>query len=94
MPKQGELWKNYASYAQLVSALLPRAVGITLFETDGEVRWTSLTSVEPALPPMVRDALAQDSSGDGARIQVGSNEPAYLFWLQDAADESHVVVAG
>ncbi|MBK9253675.1 MAG: EAL domain-containing protein [Proteobacteria bacterium] len=93
MPKQGELWKNYAAYAQLVSALLPRAVGITLFETNGEVRWTSLTSVEPALPPMVRDALAQDSSGDGVRIQVGSNEPAYLFWLQDATDKISAVLA-
>lgn len=50
MPKQGDLWRNYAAYAQLVSALLPRATGVTIFESDGEVRWTSMESIEPALP--------------------------------------------
>ncbi|HMA11039.1 MAG TPA: EAL domain-containing protein [Steroidobacteraceae bacterium] len=84
MPTPDDLWKDYAAYAQLVSALLPRARGITVFETDGEVRWTSLESVEPALPQLVRNALADDSSGDGARVQVGNNEPAYLFWMHDA----------
>ena len=86
MPKQAEFWKDYAAYAQLVSALLPRAQGITVFETNGDVRWTSQTSVEPTLPQLVQDSLAQDSSGDGVRVQVGRNEPAYLFWMRDADD--------
>ena len=54
MPTQAELWKDYAAYAQLVSSLLPRAQGMTLFEPDGEVRWTSQTSVEPALPQLMQ----------------------------------------
>ena len=93
MPKQAELWKDYGAYAQLVSALLPRAQGITVFEPDGEVRWTSQTSVEPTLPPLVKNTLDQDSSGDGARVQVGNNEPAYLFWMRDASDVIGAVFA-
>jgi len=93
MPKQGDLWNDYAAYAQLVGALLPRAQGITLFEPDGEVRWTSMTSVEPAVAQLVSRTLAEDSSGDGARVQVGSNEPAYLFWMRDAADVVGTVLA-
>ena len=93
MSKQADLWKDYAAYAQLVSSLLPRAQGITLFEPNGEVRWTSQTSVEPSLPKLMLDALAADSSGEGARVQLGHNEPAYLFWMRDANERLCAVLA-
>lgn len=92
MPNQGDLLKDYAAYAQLVSSLLPRALGVTVFEPSGDVRWTSLPSMEPMLPQRVIDALAEDSSGDGARVQV-SGEPVYLFWMRDANEAVCAVFA-
>ena len=83
MSKQAEIARDYTAYAQLVSSLLPRAVGVTLFEPSGDVRWTSLPSIEPSLPQLVKRTLAEDSSGDGARVQVGGDEPAYLWVAED-----------
>jgi len=90
-----DLWSDYAPYAQLVGALLPRATGITVFETSGDVRWTSEEHVAPALPQLVKQALtaAEGIPAAGLRVQVTSSEPAYLFWLHDAADEISAVLS-
>jgi diguanylate cyclase (GGDEF)-like protein len=93
MSKQVDVRRDYAAYAQLVSALLPRAQGITLFELNGDVQWTSLPSMEPSLPRLVVEALAEGNSDDGVRVQVGGSEPAYLFWMRDANETISSVFA-
>ncbi|MEO6078899.1 MAG: EAL domain-containing protein [Steroidobacteraceae bacterium] len=75
---------DFTPYAQLVAALLPRAGGITLFEPNGELRWTSEDTIgSNALTLVVTSASVSQTSADaGERIQSGG-EPLYLFWLRD-----------
>jgi diguanylate cyclase (GGDEF)-like protein len=77
---------DFAPYGQLVAALLPRAAGLSIFEPDGELRWTSDETVDPQLPSLVAQAatLALLNDEPGERAQLGAHEPVYLFWLRDA----------
>lgn len=72
-------------YAQLVSALLPRVAGITVFAPDGATRWTSEEALSPALEQrIVQSAQAAGRSSEpGERVLLDGDEPAYLFWLRD-----------
>jgi len=90
-----DLCSDYEPYAQLISALLPRAAGITIFETSGDVRWTSEEQVPPVLPALVKQTLAspEGASLAGVRVQVSSTEPAYLFWLHDTAESVTAVLS-
>src|SRR5689334_13428046 len=90
-----DFWTDYTPYGQLVCSLLPRATGITLFETSGEVRWTSEQTVSPTLPPLVKSALeaAENRAEPGVRVQLAGNEPAYLFWLHNRSNAITAVVA-
>ena len=79
-------WTGFEPYAQLIGALLPRAAGIALFDPQGEVRWTSESSMDPDLPQLVKlsVAAAADRSGQpGERVTLGGDQPVYLFWLRD-----------
>lgn len=91
MSKEPTLPRDFSPYAQLVAALLPRAGGLTIFEPDGEVRWTSEDSIAPALPALIRAsaATAQGNEGAGELAQLGGNEPVHVFWLR--ADEGMLV---
>lgn len=75
---------EYSPYAQLVAALLPRAAGLTIFSPEGELRWTSDETLTPQLSNQVARsaALAVLNEEPGERVQLGGNEPAYLFWLR------------
>ncbi len=75
---------DFSPYAQLVAALLPRATGITVFEPDGEVRWTSEDSVGPTKRKLAvtAAAAAQDSTEAGERVLTRQRDPLYLFWLR------------
>lgn len=90
-----DLWSDYAPYAQLIGALLPRAAGITVFETNGDVRWTSEEQVPPVLPPLVKQTLGSPEGAAlaGVRVQISATEPAYLFWLHDAGEAISAVLA-
>jgi len=90
-----DLWSDYTPYGQLVSALLPRAAGLTVFETSGEIRWTSEQSVHPALPALVKSALAaaENRAEPGVHVQLADREPAYLFWLHNRSNAITAVVA-
>jgi diguanylate cyclase (GGDEF)-like protein len=83
---------DFSPYAQLVAALLPRAGGISLFEPNGELRWTSEDTIGPGASKLVRaSAAAADRSDEaGERSQAVQGEPLYLFWLRD---ESQALVA-
>jgi diguanylate cyclase (GGDEF)-like protein len=83
---------DFAPYAQLVAALLPRAGGVSLFEPGGELRWTSEDSIGPGVNKVVRGFVAAADTSDeaGERTQSAQGEPLYLFGLRD---EARTVVA-
>ncbi|HUG72570.1 MAG TPA: GGDEF domain-containing protein [Steroidobacteraceae bacterium] len=76
--------QDFSPYAQLVAALLPRAAGLSIFNPDGELRWTSDETVAQELPALVAQAAAKAELSDepGVRLQLGADEPVYLFWLR------------
>ncbi|MFO7326526.1 MAG: hypothetical protein DIU62_012510, partial [Pseudomonadota bacterium] len=81
-----DLSRDFTPYGQLVAALLPRAAGLSIFDADGELRWTSDETVDPQLPELVgrAAALAVLNNEPGERAQLRTDEPVYLFWLRDA----------
>jgi diguanylate cyclase (GGDEF)-like protein len=85
MSKDATIPWDFQPYAQLVAALLPRAAGITIFEPDGEVRWTSEDYISPAFPALIRKSAAAAVQGEqpGELTQLGKNEPIHVFWLRD-----------
>jgi diguanylate cyclase (GGDEF)-like protein len=86
MSKEATTACDFAPYAQLVAALLPRASGLTIFEPGGEMRWTSAEeSISHQFPALVAASAvaARTSSEPGERVLLGRDEPAYLFWLRD-----------
>ncbi len=79
---------DFSPYAQLVAALLPRAGGVTVFEPDGQLRWTSEEAIGPAALKLVMTSAvnAEKSTEAGESLQNSQNEPVYLFWLRDEAN--------
>ncbi len=55
---------DFSPYAQLVAALLPRTAGISLFEPDGELSWTSQDTIGPGASKLVRTSAAAAESSD------------------------------
>jgi len=85
MSKESAIPWDYQPYAQLVAALLPRASGITIFEPDGEVRWTSEDFIAPTLAPLIRKsaANAEHNNEPGELTRLSASEPVHVFWLRD-----------
>ena len=95
--KQGNgTYTELEPYAQLIRALLPRAAGITAFDIEGEIRWTSEAHVSPELPRLVRLSVAASAAHGGEpgeRVLLGGDTPVYLFWMRDEAGELMTIVA-
>jgi diguanylate cyclase (GGDEF)-like protein len=83
---------DFSPYAQLVAALLPRAGGISLFEPNGELRWTSEDAIGPGANKLVQAFAAAAASSDtaGERTQSTQGDPLFLFGLRN---ESRALVA-
>ena len=60
-------WSNLEPYAQLIGALLPRAAGVSVFDSGGEVCWTSDPSVNPELPQLVTLSVAASAAQSDER---------------------------
>ncbi len=89
-------WSNLEPYAQLIGALLPRAAGVSVFDANGEVCWTSDPSVNPELPQLVTlsvAASAAQSDEPGERVLLPGDGPVYLFWLRDDSHELICILA-
>ncbi|MGH8323001.1 MAG: hypothetical protein ACRETD_04255, partial [Steroidobacteraceae bacterium] len=89
-------WDSFEPYVQLIRSLLPRASSVALFDTKGELRWSSETTTGPDLLNLVDDALttartALDSAGQ-LRVLAG-NLPVYLCWLRDDSARLLAVLA-
>jgi diguanylate cyclase (GGDEF)-like protein len=78
---------DFSPYAQLVAALLPRATGVTVFDPDGELGWTSEESIGPTARKLVVSSAANalQSTEAGERVQTAQRDPLYLFWIRNEA---------
>ncbi len=85
MAKESASHWDFHPYAQLVAALLPRAGGLTIFEPDGDVRWTSEEFIAPTMAPLIRKSATTAAQSDeaGELAQASASEPVYLFWLRN-----------
>ncbi len=88
MPTDPATQADFRPYAQLVAALLPRAAGITIFDPDGEVRWTSEDFISPDLAPLIRKSAQRGERSDtaGEQVQLTGRDPVHVFWLRDDAE--------
>src|ERR1700748_47798 len=50
-------WDSFEPYVQLIRSLLPRATSVALFDTKGDLRWSSETTTGPDLINVLDDAL-------------------------------------
>jgi diguanylate cyclase (GGDEF)-like protein len=76
-------WSSLEPYAQLLRALLPRMSSLSVFDSQGKMRWSTDGSMPPEVAVAVADALkdpARAANGAGALRMAGS-DPIYLFWL-------------
>ncbi len=70
------------SYTQLMRALLPRMVGVSIFNAAGELHWSSEMAVDEALRQLVAESMraAREEPG-GIGLWITDGEPHYIFWL-------------
>jgi diguanylate cyclase (GGDEF)-like protein len=76
---------SFEPYAQLLRSLLPRATNIAVFDSAGELAWSSDTT-GPDLMRVVFDALETARTGPAALGQLSTlagDIPVYLCWLRD-----------
>ncbi len=88
-------WGSPDPYVQLIRSLLPRAASVSLFDAQGELRWSSETLTGPDLPQFVAEALGvahENPSSSGELRMLGGNQPAYLCWLRDDELEPIAIV--
>ena len=68
-------------------SLLPRAAGVAMFDSSGEVLLDQRPDDGPDLPKLVDDVAARRRRQPGARrrscASSTGNQPVYLFWLRD-----------
>ena len=89
-------WDCSEPYVQLIRSLLPRASSVALFDTKGELRWSSETTTGPDLLNVVDDTLSKarsETEGAGQQRLLAGNHPVYLFWLRDDSAQLLAVVA-
>src|SRR5262245_58963215 len=89
-------WGSFEPYVQLIRSLLPRAQTVAIFDTQGEMRWSSETTTGPDLIALIDDSLprARACKDDVGELQVlGGDVPVYLCWLRNDAGALSAIVA-
>jgi diguanylate cyclase (GGDEF)-like protein len=75
---------------------MPRAISVTVFDADGEMRWTSETTTGPDLANLVDDVLPsarQDRTGAGELRMLEGGLPVYFCWLRNDLQSLVAIVA-
>ena len=70
------------SYTQLMRALLPRTIGVSIFNAAGQLHWSNEMAVDEALRQLVAESMraAREEPG-GTGLWITGGEPHYIFWL-------------
>jgi diguanylate cyclase (GGDEF)-like protein len=89
-------WGSFEPYVQLIRSLLPRAQSVAIFDTAGEMRWTSETTTGPDLVALIDDTLprARQNKDEAGELRVlDGDAPVYLCWLRNDARALTAIVA-
>ncbi len=71
------------SYTQLLRALLPRMIGVSIFDTAGDVLWTNEMAADGALGKLVAESMRAAAAEPGSPgVLLTDGEPLYIFWLR------------
>jgi diguanylate cyclase (GGDEF)-like protein len=89
-------WGSFEPYAQLVISQLPRAASVTLFDSQGKLRWSTDPTTGPDLVTLIGETLAlaereSDSHGELRILEGGL--PIYVCWLRSDAGALIAMVA-
>ena len=84
-------WGSFEPYAQLVISQLPRASAVTLFDSKGELRWSTDPTTGPDLVTLVEETLVQAGKGTdlGDLRLLDGGLPVYVCWLR--SDEGSLI---
>lgn len=89
-------WGSFEPYAQLVISQLPRAASVTLFDSKGELRWSTDPTVGPDLVALVEETRALADRGPdslGELRMLGADLPVYVCWLRSDAGKLIAILA-
>src|SRR5215831_19021286 len=94
--QRNDPWGSFEPYAQLIRSLMPRAISVTVFDTDGEMRWTSETTTGPDLGNLIVEVLpaaraGADSAGELRCLEGGL--PVYFCWVTNDRRQLVAIVA-
>src|SRR5580704_10770959 len=88
-------WGSFEPYAQLVISQLPRAASVTLFDSKGELRWSTDPTTGPDLVMLIEETLAAATTGSdsGALKMLAGGLPVYVCWLRSDAGAPIAILA-
>jgi diguanylate cyclase (GGDEF)-like protein len=89
-------WGSFEPYAQLVISQLPRAASVTLFDSAGELRWSTEATTGPDLVTLVDAtmALADRTPDSPGELRTLDGElPVYISWLRSDAGKLIAILA-
>ena len=70
------------SYTQLMRSLLPRMIGVSVFNGEGDVCWSSEMAVDSSLGKLVSEGMRTAADDPGTPgVWITDGEPIYIFWL-------------
>src|SRR6478609_3500009 len=89
-------WGSFEPYAQLIRSLMPRAISVTVFDANGDMRWTSETTTGPDLAHLIGEVLPNAKAPDGGvgvLRALPNSPPVYFCWLRDDRQSLVAIVA-
>jgi len=89
-------WGSFEPYAQLVISQLPRAASVTLFDSKGELRWSTDPTTGPDLVALIEETLAvTDAAPDshGELRMLAGGLPVYVCWLRSDTGSRIAILA-
>jgi diguanylate cyclase (GGDEF)-like protein len=89
-------WGSFEPYAQLVISQLPRAASVTLFDSQGKLRWSTDHTTGPDLVTLIGQTLAlaeRESDSHGELRMLEGGLPIYVCWLRSDAGALIAMVA-
>src|SRR5579885_2243292 len=91
-----DTWDALEPYAQVMRALHPRIVSVTVFDRAGKLRWSTEATTGPDLIHVIDDVRSRvlaNGTGNGELRLLDGSVPLYVFWLRDDAGELLATVA-
>ena len=82
-----DTWEALEPYAQVMRALLPRVLSVTVFDPNGKLRWSTEATTGPDLVHLIGEVRA-DARGEAAAAGELPRHGARLALLFGSSGES------